>query len=124
MWLDECDDSGVLVLVQPSQSRGDGVALARPTHVNGDEVASGEIFDCVWVGVHNVGPLEHDDAAIVSQRPGESAIRRVDRVDTGGPTLQEAIRESAGAGPEVRTFQTCNVYGKCIERGSQLKSTT
>ena len=109
MWFDECDDFGVLVLAQPTQSRGDGVALTRPTQVDGDEIASGEVFKCVWVGVQNVGPLEHDDAAIVSQRPGERTIRRVDRVDTGGSMLQEAVRESASAGSEVCAVQTCNV---------------
>src|SRR5581483_9431748 len=103
LWLDQGNERGLLVR-NPSHRRKEH-ANCDERRVQHDETHRlGELFQ-----IPGVRPIHDDDARIDAQRPVELAISDVNGVHAPRPMLQQAIREPAGRGPNIRANAVSNV---------------
>lgn len=109
MGLDERDDPAAGR--KPAQGSWDGESLRRPAEVDGDEIDRVVRRACV----QGVGPLQQRHARVVPEFPRELPVGGVDRDHAGGPVVEQAVGESAGAAPEVGASQTVDVDLKRVQ---------
>ena len=106
--------------LQQAQRRGQHEGQADEAGVDDGQV--GQLPARERLEVAHVGAVEHDDARVGLQLPGELAVADVDGVDLGRAALEQAVGEAAGAGTHVDCDQAADVQRKVVEGGGQLET--
>src|SRR5882724_1498612 len=69
-----------------------------------------------------VRALEHDNARVLAQLPGQLPVSDIDGVDLGGAARQQHVGEAAGRGADVEPDAAGRVDGEMIEGMRELQA--